>query len=45
MKRRNPELEMMIKSERISDVHKKTSQSDTTFGYNLSWEKITGYKI
>ena len=35
MKRSNPELEVMIKSERISDVHKKTSQSGTTFGYNL----------
>jgi len=35
MKRRNPELEVMIKSERIPDVHKKTSQSGATFGYNL----------
>ena len=35
MKRRNPELEVMIKLERIPEVHKKTSQSGTTFGYNL----------
>lgn len=26
MKRRNPELEVMIKLERIPEVHKKTSQ-------------------
>jgi len=30
-----PKLEVMIKLERISGVHKKTSQSGTTFGYNL----------
>jgi hypothetical protein len=35
MKRRNPEVEVMIKLERIPEVHKKTSQSGTTFGYNL----------
>ncbi|MEA1912714.1 MAG: hypothetical protein U9N06_02620 [candidate division WOR-3 bacterium] len=35
MKKRNPELEVMIKLERIPEVHKKTSQSGTTFGYNL----------
>ncbi len=35
MKRRNPELEVMIKLEGIPEVYKKTSQSGTTFGYNL----------
>jgi len=34
MKRRNPELEMMMKLVNIPEIHKKISQSGIGFGYN-----------